>query len=383
MIRRLCALLVSPIFAFALFGCAGAGTVGASPPAPQIQSQAQRDAQGAAISSTPPLCGVGSDGNTYYLVYHSSLSRWCVVSDMWNANSAAYTPFFSYGDQVIASLKKDFNYTAQGLPFTFESTPHTGGAGTGTDFGLGDSVTGDAFYNVAYSITGWWGYLFTLHEAINVWVGQIDPGWPDDWWADHRSPFPNSMDYYIMKQIGNQLGSSTIKAAANAQYQRFSVTGTSGYDPEVVMFNGLYGKYGGFSGFANAFALLRADGIAWNGFAANPSPLLSEYLIAYLQLGLNTRADLTQSLFAASGVGTLDTQISPYTLDSNVVRGVADAHCAIKAAAAAGVNVSSALAALRSGNYLGALISGGRRSACPSECWWNASKPQDQCSAPW
>ncbi len=108
--------------------------------------------------------------------------------------------------------------------------------------------------------------------------------------------------------------------------------------------------------------MIQADALALgtDDPTVNPSPLLTEYTIAYIQLGIRTTKDLTQSLFVASGVGTLDTTIAPYTVDSNAVRAIGTAHCSIVAAAAAGVNVSTQLSALQTGSYGNAVATGGR-----------------------
>jgi hypothetical protein len=347
-------------------------------------------------------CGVAENGAgtgrvDYVMVYKSTLSEWCVDSTFWavSFHRQAITSFFPYGDAVVEELEALFQLTPQGLPFVFEVTTPTGGAHTGADFGsgLGDTVTGDAFYNsfndpvTGAPIQGFWGYLLTLHEAVNVFTGIISPGWPADWWADHRSPFPNSVDYHILQDLGTKLENSTLQAAAVAQHERFGVSTLSGYDTEVAMFDDLYAQFGGFTGFRSAFKLIQGDKLVWtvvtpgNPPDDNAGPLLTGYVIAYLQLGFKTATDLTQTVFVADGVGTLDTQTPPYTVDSNAVLGVANAHCSIRSASAAGVDTSAALTALQQGHYQDALVSGGTQATCPSECLWETEA--GQCAAPW
>ncbi|HEU0201682.1 MAG TPA: hypothetical protein VFR86_14775 [Burkholderiaceae bacterium] len=103
----------------------------------------------------------------------------------------------------------------------------TGGASTGTNFAArGVKVTGDAFFNVytyrdaanvQKQIPGFWGYLLALHQAINVSSGVFSPGWPTDWWADHRSPFPNLMDIRVMETIGTAQSNALLLASSEAQ----------------------------------------------------------------------------------------------------------------------------------------------------------------------
>jgi hypothetical protein len=334
-------------------------------------------------------CGIAQDGASrdddpstpnvyvdYVLVYESASTKWCVDANMWAAHSADIDNFFSYGDAVYAKLQSIFDIHP-GEKFVYQVLNITGGAATSSDFGLGDMVTGDAFYNVDYdpvsgrAIPGFWGYLLTLHEAINDFTGLVTPGWPPDWWADHRSPFPNALDILLLEQIGTELGNQALLDAASYQNYRFGDPAQSGYDSEVGMFLSLYDEYGGYAAFTGAFQLIQEDRLNWDTVAphaGHASPLLTEYVLAYLQLGLHTTEDLTESLFLASGVGWLDTGIGPYTVDVNAVHTIATAHCSIRAAAGAGLDVSAKLDALRHGDYLGALATGGSAATCPSEC---------------
>jgi hypothetical protein len=195
------------------------------------------------------------------------------------------------------------------------------------------------------------------------------------------------MDYHILQDLATKLENSTLQAAATAQHERFGVSTLSGFDPEVAMFDHLYAQFGGFTGFESAFKLIQGDKIVWtvvtpgNPPDDNISPLLTEYVIAYLQLGFKTGTDLTQTVFVADGVGTLDTLTPPYTVDPDAVLGVANAHCSIQSAAAAGVNTSAALSALQQGQYQNAWVSGGTQATCPSECVWQSTA--GQCVAPW
>lgn len=102
-------------------------------------------------------------------------SMWCVQ----NGAPAGTLPqaFCPYGDQVVSELETLFDIQA---PKTFEFDvlwPPTGGAQTPTACGtFGNAVTGDAFTGSAYNVTGFWGYLLSLHEAINQWTGLSTPG---------------------------------------------------------------------------------------------------------------------------------------------------------------------------------------------------------------
>src|SRR5207248_661555 len=132
----------------------------------------------------------------------STKSRWCIQNTVPTGQSALPPEFCAYGDKVISTLESVFNLPARGV-FEFELDTQTGGAHTGTACDhVGNGVAFDAFNGSAYKATGFWGYLLSLHEAINVWTGMSSTGWPTDWWADHQSAFPNLMDFHVMNTIG-------------------------------------------------------------------------------------------------------------------------------------------------------------------------------------
>ena len=271
-------------------------------------------------------------------------------------------------------------------------------------------MTGDAYYGVFNDpvtntpIPGFWGYLLTLHEAINVYTGLVSGGWPTDWWADHRSPFPNAFDYEIMQAIGTAENNNNLLLSATAQKNRFDNQSQdpSGYDTEVAMFINLWTQFcqgspcSGFPPYSNAFKFVIEDGISWPNVSEDPNytgdndygAQLTEYVIAYLQMGFATTTDQTQT-FVNAGVGSsaaftqgCSACVPPtYTVDPAVVYEVAAAHCSIQAAKGAGVDVSTQLTDLQSGNYQNAIATGGTQATCPSECAWSAS--QTQCVPLW
>jgi hypothetical protein len=361
-------------------------------------------------------CGIAPDSAgtpvEYVMVYQSKLSEWCIDINFYSAHYATFIngTFYAYSDALITELDTLFTITPPNQPFIIEVKTPFGGASTGCDFGDGfycNSVTGDAYYNPFNDpvtdavITGFWGYLLTLHEAINVYTGLVSGGWPTDWWADDRSPFPNAFDYEIMQAIGTAQNDNNLLLSATAQKNRFDnqSQNPSGYDAEVAMFINFWTQFctgspcSGFPAYSNAFKLVIEDGISWPNVAADSnysgdndySAQLSEYVIAYLQMGFGTTTDLTQT-FVNAGVGSAansqgcSTCLPPtYTVDPTAVLGVAAAHCSIQAAKGAGQPYSQQLTNLQSGNWQDAIASGGTQATCPSECTWEAS----QCVPKW
>ncbi len=320
-------------------------------------------------------------------------SVWCV-----QAGAPAGTlpqAFCPYGDEVVSELETLFAIQAPGT-FEFDvDWPPTHGAHTGTECGtFGDSVTGDAFGGNAYGVTGFWGYLLALHEAINDWTGMSTPGWPTDYWADHVSGFPNEMDWRIMGTLGASLHDANLTAASPAQKARFWPGGDSA-DSRVQMFDSIFvlPAWGdGYCVFGRIFCLIHMAGLNWNQVAtavANPDERRSEYVAAYLSLGAGQSVlPILQTPSPGYGAnakfavcngqwdGVNGDPNPSYTCEEANIDAIASAHCAI----AANGRPAGDLSSLQSGNYA-AVPAGPCGAKCPSECSCDATK--NECVAPW
>jgi uncharacterized membrane protein YgcG len=335
-----------------------------------------------AVAATPSRARACGANETQ--VYASKTSVWCVDNGIVQKYGAFPSAYFAYGDGVISELVALFNVPAQGV-YTFEAGPNTGGAHTGSECcGLGVTVTGDAFYGNAYNVTGFWGYLLSLHETINDWTGQVSGGWPTDFWADHVSAFPNSMDWQIMAELGAKNKDANLQAAAVAQKARFYPNGDS-VDARVPMFDGIFALPNmGFTGYSHVFGYVEKDMLSWDAVAVNgnnPDQRRTEYVIAYLSLGPGKSLLPTmQAANVANGQpdGAGD---AGYTAQQANVDAIATAHCSIAAAAAGGSDETADLAALRAGNYAGVKAHGPCGSGCPAECGCKSSA--NLCVAPW
>lgn len=343
--------------------------------------------------------------------YRSELTVWCVYEPAWTDHQADIEGFFPFGDDAVTKMIEVFNVNPNDLPdkphlpYTIEVGQSDGIAHTPSNFGPGVRVTGDAFWNEFGGVQGYWGYLLTLHEFVNQWTGLVTGGWPTDWWADHRSPFPNAMDYRVFDDLG-------YPAVAEVHRNRFIVPGTDGYDEQVVLFGETLFNLPnfGFEGYSRSFALIQADQMSWSKLrdppnyqeqtqfgSGNPSSLLSEYIIAYISLGAGS--DQTQS-FLDTGIGQqpsnwIDPPWQTYTASSQAVGDIADAHCSLAAAGAAittavDTAAGDALAAAREafwkGDYVNATAvipnyPGVCGADCPSEC--GCKGDTDRCVAPW
>jgi hypothetical protein len=354
----------------------------------QAKESSQSDTVALNAPAAAPACCAG-----YTQQCAGTKSYWCVA----NGAPAGTLPsaFCAYGDEVVSELETIFNIQAPQM-FQFDvEWPPTGGAQTPTACGtFGNAVTGDAFTNVAYNATGFWGYLLSLHEAVNQWTGLVSGGWPTDYWADHVSAFPNEMDWRIMATLGKSLNDANLTASSAAQKGRFWPGGDSA-DSRVQMFDNIFvlpNMGNGYQGFSNIFRYVEGDGIQWNNVAtngANPDERRSEYVAAYLSLGAGESVlpilQKPSSGYASSATwpvcdgkwdGVSGDPNPSYVCSESNIDAIATAHCSI----AANGRPAADLSALQSGNY-GSVKSGPCGSTCPSECACNTST--GKCVAPW
>ncbi len=158
---------------------------------------------------------------------------------------------------------------------------HPGGGFAAGDIGEARAITGekspgigcafDAFFNTANGIKAYWAHILITHEMVNLFTGQIvSGGWPVDWWANHRSPFP------LMTAVEIEYSLVPQMAVFHEKQGRA--------DPLVGMFLQLKDQYG-WAMFRKAFHTAIADGVRWDAFGANPSALRTAYVAAYLQIG--------------------------------------------------------------------------------------------------
>jgi hypothetical protein len=317
-------------------------------------------------------------------VYRSSKTVWCVEQSVITKYGAFPQEFFPFGDNVIDEMPALFKVPPAGI-YTFEASVPNGGAHTGSECcNLGVTVTGDAFYNDAYNAKGFWGYLLSLHETINDWTGQVSSGWPTDFWADHVSAFPNSMDWHIMATLGQKDNDNNLIAASAGQKARFYPGGDS-VDPRVGMFDQIFDlpNYG-YDGLSRVFGWVESDKVSWDNLGVpNPDVKRTEYVMAYLSLGAGK--PVTSIMKGAHvGDGTDDGAKQgdkPYTVNDANIDAIATAHCAIVSAKAQGTDTSSDEHALQSGDYANVKAAGACGQGCPAEC--GCKTATNKCVAPW
>ena len=242
------------------------------------------------------------------LVYQGKYFDWYAYQSTWNSHNTQYLSQVNYPDQVYDQLVQIL-----GVDIINKTTDHrlylmvdqqTGG-GFAANYiseigkGPGIGIAYDAWYNI-YSRSDVWSTELIAHEMTNVFTGQIVGGWPIDWWADDRSPFPYAIKIMVEQNLGHSDASDASLYSADALTRMF------------LQFMSTYGS----DIYSQVLQAIESDG--WSQwFGPNPSLLLSEYVAAYLSIGTGTNlADQINTNLQITGI--------PYQLDRDTVQNIWD-----------------------------------------------------------
>lgn len=205
---------------------------------------------------------------------------WFARKDQFEQYKQDIERFYDYADKAFEYLCNAWGLRPPREKYVLFVWPRTGGGFAAGDIAEVRSVTGevspgigvsyDAFFNAVHGIKGYWAYVLITHEMVNLFTGQIvSGGWPVDWWANHRSPFPLvtavQIEYALVPEV--------------AIHHAKQITG----DPLCQMFSKLKDQYGWYL-FRKAFQMAREDGVNWELIGSNPSKLRTNYVCAYLQM---------------------------------------------------------------------------------------------------
>ncbi|HLV80626.1 MAG TPA: hypothetical protein VKT32_10105, partial [Chthonomonadaceae bacterium] len=140
--------------------------------------------------------------NASFLQIHTGKHwAWIARQDQYQAHQADIEALYDYADRAFDELVRDWGVRPPDERYSLLVYEQTGGGFAAGDIGEAHQLTGkespgigvsyDAFSNVAHGIKGYWAHAILTHEMVNLFTGQVvSGGWPVDWWADHRSPFP-------------------------------------------------------------------------------------------------------------------------------------------------------------------------------------------------
>jgi hypothetical protein len=287
------------------------------------------DANGNAHTGTVALPWAASqnsclgDGSVppYYMVGHWGRFIWCVSGESWQRRHAELlggTSFLydlNFPEQVLSWLENKL-----GVPFVVnygqprlqvDEGDHSGGCSggfAGQAMGTGVWVAGPCFDDSG-------AHTFMTQETTNLYTGMVSGGWPRDWWADHKSPFPTfvtwnvlyalapdasyNLDYIAQHGPGPKSSGGTVNDPSNPDYDPYYVAGSTGqWDPQEQIYHVLQ-SLEGWPVFATMFKAMKHDGVDWNNLCEPPdyatvhsatayytvSKRISEYVAAYLSLG--------------------------------------------------------------------------------------------------
>jgi hypothetical protein len=205
---------------------------------------------------------------------------WYARQDQFKEHAKDIERYYEYADRAFAYLTEAWHVKLPREKYALLVRPVPGGGFAAGDIGEVHQLTGkpapgigvsyDAFSNDFDGIKGGWGYVLITHEMVNVFTGEMVPGgWPLDWWANHKSPFP------LMTAV--QIESALVPAVAIRHAKQQDT-------PLGRMFLGLKERFGWVL-FRRAFAAAKEDGIDWSRFGPNPGALRTNMVCAYLQLG--------------------------------------------------------------------------------------------------
>ena len=232
----------------------------------------------AAMSAVTPAA---AKNPPFQKIHEGKHWTWYARQDQFNDHKADIQALYDYADKAFDKLCEAWGVKPARNKYALLVMDRPGGGFATGDIGEVHAITGrqspgigcayDAFFGTANGIKGYWAHILITHEMVNAFTGDIvGGGWPVDWWANHRSPFP------LMTAVEIEYSLVPNMAVFHEQQGR--------HDPLVRMFMHLKDQYG-WAMFRKAFRAAIHDGIRWDAFGANPSALRTAYVAAYLQIG--------------------------------------------------------------------------------------------------
>jgi len=157
-----------------------------------------------------------------------------------------------------------------------------------------------------------WPWVVIPHETTNMFTGEgVTGGWPTDWWADGRSPFPAMVAVNVEK-------------AYNVSYWQQHDAADS-HDPQYAMFRDLLQAKYDWTLFQIAFANMRNDGVNlanihsefesanWYGLHYLKSHTVAFYLSN--AAGVDLSATLDNGTVGTPPPAWSDVSFAPYQID--------------------------------------------------------------------
>jgi hypothetical protein len=217
----------------------------------------------------------------FQMIHEGKHWTWFARQDQFREHKADIEALYDYADTAFDKLCESWGLRPPRASYTLLVMDRPGGGFAAGDISEARAITGkqspgigcayDAFSGSAHGIKAYWAHILITHEMVNLFTGEVvSGGWPVDWWANHRSPFP------LMTAVEIEYALVPEMAVFHERQGR--------EDPLVGMFLRLKDQFG-WAMFRKAFRTAIDDGIRWDAFGANPSRLRTAYVAAYLQIG--------------------------------------------------------------------------------------------------
>ena len=232
-----------------------------------------------AVLSVPGVAH--AQGMRYEKIHEGKHWIWYARQDQFRRHKADIAALYDYADKAFDKLCESWGLKLPNDRYTLLVMAHTGGGFAAGDISEVRSITGkespgigcayDAFSGSAHGIKAYWAHILITHEMVNLFTGQVvSGGWPVDWWANHRSPFP------LMTAVEIEYALVPQMAVFHEREGR--------EDPLVGMFLHLKDQFG-WAMFRKAFQRRSMTGSDGTHSAPIRRALRTAYVAAYLQIG--------------------------------------------------------------------------------------------------
>ncbi|MGC1377501.1 MAG: RICIN domain-containing protein [Anaerolineales bacterium] len=281
-------------------------------PAADGWSRLQIKYAGAAAANSPTI-----------LIHTGSHYIWYTKKCIWDAHQGDISALFDYMDRAFSQIVLDWRIKLPREQYYLWVDPKTGLHGCGGNCCEDiHKVTGKAVpcILVGYenyitvgpnNIKGHFAYTYGTHETVNLLTGELAGGWPWDWWADDKSPFPAM----TAVRVEAELGRNDISAAHGAEFivPRQSANNAKLY----AMFKAIQVRYG-WPIFQKMFVLMKADGVRLSNIDSghNPSLILTAYVTAYMVLGSGDTLRNMGAHFFANTIPGYEQKLTRSVLDA-------------------------------------------------------------------
>ena len=256
------------------------------------------------------VSAVSAQPSTLITIHESRYFIWKSHPGIYEYYEKQITPLFEFADQCYERLREVLGVdpvTSSGHKITLIIYSYMGAwAGFGFSVVRGENnlpimVRGNVSMGIDYtSLTKQYSESTTMahvliaHELTNVFTSFVVSGWPQDWWADHVSPFPFAISTIVLNATGHE----------DAWKKRLEETRVGKIDKLVNLFLQLYREDDRI--YARLMKTVMEDGwISWEQVSGglNPHKRLSEYVAAYLSMaaGRNLYKEINEGIAEAKG----------------------------------------------------------------------------------